>query len=104
MNQSASQKKIYLLIGRLFIPAVIVAGAAARVMVWWQNRSLLIDEANLARNICEKRWAEFFRSLDYDQYAPPLFCLICKWVTKVLGNTELALRAFPLLCGLCSLM
>lgn len=103
MSRSAFLKIFYLFIER-FIPAVLLTGVAARIMAWWQNRSLFLDEANLARNICEKSWVEFFGLLDYDQYAPPLFCLTCKLVSQVFGNTELALRAFPLLCGLASLM
>jgi len=104
MNRAGSQKIFYLWIGRIFIPMVLLMGATARITAWWQNRSLFIDEANLARNICEKRWTDFFGRLDYEQYAPPLFCLICKLFTQVFGNIELALRAFPLLCGLASLM
>lgn len=100
---SASQK-IYLSIRRLFIPAILVTGAVVRVVIWWQSRAVTIDEANLARNICEKNWTEFFGRLNYDQYAPPLFCIACKLFTQIFGNTELALRAFPLLCGLLSLM
>jgi len=104
MNQSAYQQIIRIVVKRLFIPAVLLTGAAARVVAWWQNRSMFIDEANLARNICEKNWIGFFGPLDYDQYAPPLFSLTSKLFIQVLGNTELALRFFPLLCGLASLI
>ncbi|MEO5675809.1 MAG: glycosyltransferase family 39 protein, partial [Chitinophagales bacterium] len=104
MNSTAPQKVIHLLITRVFIPAVLIIGATARIFTWWQNRSLLIDEANLARNFCEKRWSEFFSPLSYDQFAPPLFSVTCKLVTRIFGNTEFSLRAFPLLCGLMSLL
>lgn len=91
------------LVRRIIIPTLLIAGAAARTLAWWQNRSLTLDEANLARNICEKSFTEFFGRLDYDQYAPPLFCAFCKFFTQVFGNTEQSLRAFPLICGLISI-
>jgi len=79
---------------------VLATGAALRVIVWLQNRSLFIDEANLARNFCEKTPADFFQPLAYEQFAPPLFSLIQWSGVQLLGQQELALRLFPLLCSL----
>ena len=84
-------------------PALVLAGAALRVVVWWQNRSLFYDEANLALNFCEKDYAALFRPLDRGQYAPPLFSLVQKLFTAMFGHTERALRLFPVLCSLLSL-
>jgi hypothetical protein len=82
---------------------VLLAGAAVRIAVYLQNRSLFLDEANLARNVAERGFAGFFRPLDYEQFAPPLFLVWTKAHTLLLGNTEYALRLLPLLAGLASL-
>ncbi|MCC6461800.1 MAG: hypothetical protein IT260_15095 [Saprospiraceae bacterium] len=84
-------------------PALVFTGALLRVVIWWQNRSLFHDEANLALNFCEKDFMALFQPLDRGQYAPPLFSLIQKAVTETLGHNERALRLFPLACGLVSL-
>lgn len=82
---------------------VLFAGAFLRVSVWWQNRSLFIDEANLARNFCDTGWAAYFQPLQYDQYAPPLFCLVQRLNVQWFGQHEYALRLFPLLCSLAAI-
>ncbi|MBK6903461.1 MAG: glycosyltransferase family 39 protein [Saprospirales bacterium] len=79
------------------------AGAALRIVVFFQNRSLFLDEANLARNIAERRGWDFFEPLSYQQFAPPLFSWLVKMSTVLLGNTEFGLRLVPLLAGLASL-
>lgn len=104
MNVTSLNEAANVFVKRFLILGVLLFGMGERIFVWGQNRSLGIDEANLARNICEKKWTEFFDRLDYDQYAPPLFSLISKLITQIFGNTEFALRAFPLLCGLISLI
>ena len=83
---------------------VLAAGGLVRLAVWWQNRSLFIDEANLARNFCEKGLTAFLSPLDHDQYAPPLFCMAERLCMQYFGQQEQALRLFPLLCGLASLV
>ena len=82
---------------------VLAAGAFLRIVVWFQNRSLFIDEANLARNFCEKSYAELFQPLAYEQFAPPFFSVIQKLSLRLFGQYELALRLFPLLCGLAAI-
>ncbi len=83
--------------------AILLFGIVLRLIVFGQNRSLFIDEANLARNIVEKGFLSFFQVLDYDQYAPPLFLIVSKGFTLLLGANELALRTWPLLAGVLSL-
>lgn len=78
-------------------------GVGLRLVVFFQNRSLFIDEGSLARNIVEKSGFEFFHPLDYFQYAPPLFLVIEKWNTLLLGAHEYALRLWPLIMGMSSL-
>lgn len=84
------------------IRPLLAFGVAVRIVVWFQNRSLFIDEANLARNFCERGLWDFFRPLDHEQFAPPLFCFFQKCSVALLGQHEHALRLFPLLCGVVS--
>ncbi len=81
---------------------ILLLGVVVRIATWLQNRSLFLDEANLARNFCERDLWDFFRPLDHDQYAPPLFCFFQKCSVILLGQHEYALRLFPLLCGVAS--
>jgi len=84
------------------IGAILASGVAVRIAIWFQNRSLFLDEANLARNFCARGLWDFFRPLDHDQFAPPLFCFFQKCSVLLLGQHEYALRLFPLLCGVAS--
>ena len=84
--------------------AVIVAvGAALRLWQYLADASLWVDEAALARNIVDRSPAGLLAPLDYGQAAPWGFLLIEKLAVAVFGNTEYALRLFPLLCGCAAL-
>lgn len=67
------------------------------------GRSLFLDEANLALNIAERDWEGFFRRLDYEQYAPPLFLVLVKTACELVGYSVWGLRLVPLLAGLATL-
>lgn len=82
---------------------VLLLGAITRLAIYFQNRSLFLDEANLARNVVEKSPPGFFSALDYEQYAPPFFMLVQKFNTWWLGANEYAVRLFPLLAGIFSI-
>ncbi|MEM6397768.1 MAG: hypothetical protein AAF741_15570 [Bacteroidota bacterium] len=76
---------------RLGVIPILIFG----LWLWWANfnaRGLFLDEANLARNIAELSWREFFGPLKYDQYAPPLYCLLLKGLGECLGYDEFVLR------------
>ncbi len=103
MNVSRIQNAVWERLPGALAVLALVAGALLRVAVWLQNRSLFIDEANLARNVCERNWAQLFLPLDYQQHAPPFFLLAQKLAVWALGPQELALRIFPLLCSLAGL-
>lgn len=81
----------------------ILMAALLKCIVFFQNRSLFLDEANLSRNIVEKSYLELFSSLDYEQFAPPLYLWIVKFYTQLFGVHEFSLRLFPILLGLGSL-
>lgn len=81
----------------------IAAGIFVRVAVYLQNRNLMIDEANVARNLYERGFAALAMPLSYEQYAPPVFLWITKCFTSLINYGEPALRLFPLLAGIASL-
>ena len=78
---------------------IILLVSSLRVIVFFQNRSLFIDEASLSSQIIDKSFSDLFGNF-VDQFAPPLFCVILKTSTELFGNTEYALRLFPLIMGL----
>jgi len=79
---------------------ILLAGVVVRLKVYLENRSLFLDEANLARNIVERPLSGFFTALDYQQYAPPLFLSTAKGAVSLLGPSEFGLRLVPLLASL----
>jgi hypothetical protein len=84
-----------------FVTAVLASiGIGLRVWQYLVNTSLWIDEAALARNIVDRPLAALVQPLDYAQVAPPAFLLVEKAFITLLGNSEWALRLFPLVCGL----
>ncbi len=62
------------------------------------QRTLFIDEANLIRAVIETDMAGLFGSLPYAQYAPPLYLLLLKGLTSILGTYEWVFR-LPSLCA-----
>ena len=83
---------------------VLGLGLLLRVVVWAQQRSIVLDEANLLHNYADKTYGQLFQPLDYEQYAPPLFSVIVKFCIQTLGNNELAARLFPLLCSMATVV
>ncbi len=79
---------------------VLLLSVLLRVVVWVQQRSIFLDEANLIRNYAEKNYASLFGHLDYQQYAPPLFSVVMKGIFSLWGINELSARFFPLACGI----
>lgn len=77
----------------------IVAGVLLRLAVYLQAISPYNDEACVIRNIYERDYAGLTQTLDYYQYAPPVFLWIIKASTDVFGFSEYALRIYPFLCG-----
>lgn len=87
---------------RLLQIGIVLLGVGLRVWVWAANRSLFLDEANLARALIEGDLADFFAPLPYEQFAPPLFLVGTKWLTYLFGTSEYVLRLLPLLAGVLS--
>lgn len=78
---------------------LLLLGCLARLIVFFQNRSLHMDEASLARNIIEKSYDAFFQPLAYQQYAPPFFLAFAKSQLALFGTNEMALRLVSLITG-----
>ncbi|WP_187329319.1 glycosyltransferase family 39 protein [Halomicronema hongdechloris] len=83
---------------------IIGVSGAVRVIQYGFNRSLWADEAVLALNIGNRTYTELLKPLDYDQGAPFGFLFLEKLATQILGLNEYALRLFPLLAGLLTLV
>ncbi|THH41614.1 glycosyltransferase family protein [Neolewinella litorea] len=76
--------------------AVLLSVTALGGMLWLinlgYNRPLFIDEANVARNLFDRSYAELFQPLDHAQYAPPLYLVLTKILGELFGYRELVLR------------
>lgn len=82
----------------------LIIGASLRITVYLQNRSFIIDEANLARNIVEKSYSDFLKPLDYEQYAPPVLSCALKSAIKLGGVNEYSLTFLSLIAGIGTLI
>jgi len=80
------------LFNRLLLGFVLILLLALRLKVFLHANALMIDEANLAMNLAERNFEGLWRSLDYEQYAPPLFLSWAKASIALLGMNEYALR------------
>lgn len=82
---------------------IICTGIILRLWWFYDARSLFLDEANLALNIAELNYADFFVPLKYQQYAPPFFVVIVKACTSLFGMNEWALRLPSLVFAIISI-
>ena len=60
------------------------------------------DETMFAANLLDRDWSDLTRPLDYRQVCPLGFLAIEWLAVRLLGFSELALRCFPMLCGVAS--
>jgi len=103
-NSNSNQQNINLLSPQKLSWIIISFGIAIRLVQYLYNRSLWADEAVLALNIVNRSYLELLQPLDYDQGAPFGFLIIEKLAIQIFGNNEYALRLFPLLSGIISLL
>lgn len=82
---------------------IIGFGIMLRLIPYLHNRSLWLDEVWLALNILQKSFAQLVEPLDLKQMAPVGFLFIEKTLVLTFGDSEYALRFFPLLAGILSL-
>ncbi len=103
-RRSAERARPFWAFVRPAIPwAIILLGALLRVNQYAYDRSLFLDEAMVATNISDRSFAGLLKPLQYDQRAPAGFLICEKAATVLFGQTDLALRLFPLICGVASL-
>jgi hypothetical protein len=82
---------------------ICLVGIALRLVFYFQNNDLIIDEANIARNLAERDFAGLIFPLRYEQYAPPVFLWIEKVLSLIFGFGEKALRLYPLASGIAAI-
>jgi len=90
-------------ISRILVISILITGIAIRLINYFSNPGLWLDEALLALNLIEKSFYQLFFPLDLNQVAPVLLLVVEKLSILIFGPEELALRLFPLLCSVLSL-
>lgn len=88
---------------KIAVWAIIIVGIVLRLVALFQNRNLIIDEANIVRNLYERDFISLLRPLRYEQYAPLLFLWIEKLLSMTFGFAEQGLKFYPLFCGIAAL-
>ncbi len=84
--------------------SLLVIGILLRLFHFLDNRSLWIDESYLAASLIRMNFVELAQPpLDYEQKAPIGFLWTVGFIMLLFGKGEMALRLFPLLCGIGSL-
>jgi dolichyl-phosphate-mannose-protein mannosyltransferase len=83
--------------------ALISIGLIFRIANFASNPALWLDEAFLALNLRDRDLSGILGTLDFNQAAPPLYLLAEKGSVLAFGDSEYALRAFPLLAGIVAL-
>jgi len=85
--------------------SIVVLGVALRLWAYASNTSLYLDEILLARNILDLPMRQLVtQTLLFDQVAPRGFLLVERLATMIFGQGELALRLFPFVCAIASVI
>ncbi|KAA3436788.1 glycosyltransferase family 39 protein [Rufibacter hautae] len=88
----------------LFTWLAISAGILVRLFHYFDNRSLWRDELYLGISLIRMNfWELATQPLAYEQKAPLGFLWAERLAVEFLGKGEMALRLFPLLCGIAAL-
>ena len=101
MEKNCSQKHQSALSIILYL--LISVGVFLVIYQFLFNRSLWIDEAQIALNIINKDFLELLKPLDHYQAAPIGFLFIERVSVLVFGKNEIALRLFPFISFLFSI-
>lgn len=90
--------------GAIIVVFICIVGIGLRLFHFIYNRSLWGDESLLSINILNKSFIQLAHfPLDLGQFAPLGFLWIQRLNTYLLGNSEMVLRLFPLMCGISSI-
>ena len=85
---------------------ILILGVALRLKHYFENRSLWLDEAWLGTSINSRDYSEILKRVEiFPGFPEPpiIFNLIEKFFVNTLGNNEMVLRLFPLICGILAL-
>ncbi|MGK0389390.1 MAG: hypothetical protein ACI94Y_002130 [Maribacter sp.] len=84
------------------ISLVLGIAVSLRLVVYFQNRALFLDEANVCMDIISKDYFGLFQIYESGQQMPPFVAIFIKSFSLALGNNEYTLRLFSLIIGLSS--
>lgn len=87
----------------ILLMLIILFGISYRVTLFIQNRNLIIDEANVVRNVYERNLLGLLKPLSYEQYAPPLYLWQLELSSWLFGYSEYAMRLPALIWGIAAL-
>lgn len=89
---------------RRLLALLMLVGVLLRVLRYWADRSLWLDEAYLANSILTYSFKQLLTTpLMHWQAAPPGFLLLQKSAVILFGTGEYALRFLPFLAGVASI-
>ncbi|GGB87057.1 glycosyltransferase family 39 protein [Dyadobacter sediminis] len=89
----------------ILLSAILLSGIFLRVFHYFDNRSLWEDEVFLASSLIHMDFLQLATlPLEYQQRAPVGFLWLSRLGVVLFGKKELALRLFPFLCGIASLL
>jgi hypothetical protein len=79
---------------------LVALALVLRLAYYLIDPTLSTDEAQLALNLKHHSYSDFLEPLDFNQAAPIGFLFVQKFVMGTVGDSEYALRLFPLLSAL----
>lgn len=87
------------------LTSLVLLGIALRAVAYFGDVALGLDEVLLGRNVLERSMRDLlFAPLGLDQVAPRGFLFVEKLAVLVFGPSELALRLFPFLSAVASVV
>jgi uncharacterized membrane protein len=84
----------------LAIWLLVLIGTGGRLLQFWRNDSLMLDECALCLNIGSRDLAGFTHTLSYDQAAPLGFLVLQKVAVASAGMNDVTTRMVPFIFGL----
>ena len=81
---------------------LVLVAIALRVVEYFHNKAIWLDEAHLALNILQRDYAGLTQRLDFGQGAPLLFLWGERFAANLFGPSEFVLRLVPMLASVVS--
>lgn len=100
-NLSEKNNKSY----QIAIWVIVGLGILFRLFHYFDDRSLWEDEIYLSTGLVKLSLVELFtKTLDFQQKAPMGYAVMAKLCLMMLGNNEMGLRLYPLICGIAAVL